>query len=258
MTETELLAIYDTARRNVRLHGLVREEFAGEAGAVLVRHSTAEGAGTVLYAHLDPLSAGAAIQEQVETFRRRGATLEWLVYSHDRPADLGQRLQEHGFVAGEPETLLLLPLDEMRLPAAAPDLNVRRVSAPADLLAVATIRQQTWGGEVEALARRLQQQARERPEEVSIYLAAVEGVPAATAQLTHYPEHGFASLVSAATLPAYRCRGLYTALLRARLLEAQQRSIRFLDTEASPMSRPLLQRAGFRPISVVTTYVRER
>jgi len=59
----------------------------------------------------------------------------------------------------------------------------------------------------------------------------------------------FAGLIQAATLPAYRGRGLYTALVAIRVQEAGQRGIRFLDADSSPMSRPILEKLGFRRLT---------
>jgi predicted acetyltransferase len=48
-----------------------------------------------------------------------------------------------------------------------------------------------------------------------------------------------------ATLATHRGKGYYTALVAARLQEAMQRGARFLFIDASPMSRPILERRGF-------------
>ena len=256
MKHTDLLHVYDDFRRRARLHGLSREEIRGE-GVTIIRHLTPEGAGTIVYARLEPATAGAAIRAQIGYFGRRAAPVEWLVYRHDRPADLGRRLRGHQFLPEEPATALLLPLAGVSLPQADEGVTVRRATTPAELAAVAAIRAQTWGGDAEAMAGRLQEQARARREAVFVYLVAVDGEPAATAQLTLTPELGLASLGSAATLPAYRRRGFYRALLRERLLLAQARGMDYVDTEASPMSRPLLEQVGFYPISEVTVYTWE-
>jgi GNAT superfamily N-acetyltransferase len=56
-------------------------------------------------------------------------------------------------------------------------------------------------------------------------------------------------LWSLSTLAAYRGQGLYTALLAARAQESIQRGIRFLTVDASPMSRPILEKLGFQWLS---------
>ena len=57
------------------------------------------------------------------------------------------------------------------------------------------------------------------------------------------------------TLPDYRKQGLYTGLLAVRAREAQARGRRFLTVDASPMSRPILERFGFVTIAMATECV---
>ena len=51
------------------------------------------------------------------------------------------------------------------------------------------------------------------------------------------------------TLPLYRRRGLYTALLALRVQEAIRRGYRFVAIDTSPMSRPIVEKHGFRLIT---------
>ena len=46
----------------------------------------------ILFTRPEPGKAAALIQEQVEEFMTQGGELEWKVYSHDVPADLGALL----------------------------------------------------------------------------------------------------------------------------------------------------------------------
>ena len=52
---------------------------------------------------------GHWIARQVEFFRGRGQEVEWKTYGYDEPADLGERLVAAGFVAQDPEVVLLGP-----------------------------------------------------------------------------------------------------------------------------------------------------
>ena len=68
----------------------------------------------------------------------------------------------------------------------------------------------------------------------------------------------FAGLWSGATLPAYRRRGLYTAVLAVRVQEAIRRGYHFLTIDASPMSRPIVARHGFQLLTYACYYDVER
>lgn len=89
---------------------------------------------------------------------------------------------------------------------------------------------------------------------MSIYVAYDDDIPVSAAWL--YLEEGrpFASLWGGSTLAAYRKRGYYTALLAVRLQEAIRHGARFLTIDASPMSRPIVQRFGFRQITTACDY----
>jgi hypothetical protein len=61
-------------------------------------------------------------------------------------------------------------------------------------------------------------------------------------------EHG-ALLVGGATMPEERGRGAYTALVRARWDAAAEAGTPALVVQAGAMSRPILERLGFRAVS---------
>jgi predicted acetyltransferase len=71
-------------------------------------------------------------------------------------------------------------------------------------------------------------------------------VPACSAWIRFHPPTQFASLWGGSTLPAYRKHGLYTAVLAVRAQEARRRGYRFLTIDASPMSRPIVEKHGFQ------------
>ena len=68
---------------------------------------------------------------------------------------------------------------------------------------------------------------------------------------SYNPGH-FAGLWGGSTLAAYRGRGLYTALLAARVREARARGVPYLTIDAGAMSRPIVARHGFEVITYAT------
>ena len=85
---------------------------------------------------------------------------------------------------------------------------------------------------------------------LSVYVAYLEGHPVACAWTVFHPGSQFASLWGGSTLAGYRGRGCYTALLASRAQEAQARGVRFLTVDASPMSRPILEKYHFQFLGV--------
>ena len=77
------------------------------------------------------------------------------------------------------------------------------------------------------------------------YLALIDGVPAAFGSVRR-TEPGPLWLAGGATLPSSRGRGLYRALVRARWEDAVRLGVGALVVQASDMSRPILERLGFR------------
>ena len=123
---------------------------------------------------------------------------------------------------------------------------------PDQLDDVITIQQRVWGGNQRPWRDRLARRLVEAPQTLCLCVAYVDGTPASTAQISFYAQRPFASLVRAATLPAYRGRGLFSALVAALVQEARQRNVQFLDTEATAMSRPILQKLGWQQLTLAT------
>jgi GNAT superfamily N-acetyltransferase len=88
-----------------------------------------------------------------------------------------------------------------------------------------------------------------------IFLAYVDGEPAARGSAV-YSEHGV-SLFGGATLPHARGRGAYRALVAARWDAAVARGKPALVTQAGAMSRPILERLGFRAVAEIWILIDE-
>jgi len=82
------------------------------------------------------------------------------------------------------------------------------------------------------------------------YLALVEGRPVAVGGVRRTVA-GPLWLSGGATLPAWRGRGVYRALVRARWDDAARLGAAELLVQASSMSCPILERLGFRPVGTI-------
>jgi GNAT superfamily N-acetyltransferase len=65
----------------------------------------------------------------------------------------------------------------------------------------------------------------------------------------------FATLWGGSTLPGWRRRGIYRALVHRRAQVAVARGRRYLEVDASSESRPILERLGFRAVTQTRPYV---
>jgi hypothetical protein len=205
----------------------------------------------VIFSHLDKANVEDVILEQVRHFSSLGQDFEWKVYGHDRPSDLKERLGAHGFIVGEAEALLVLDLKE------APEIlwqpvihKLKRIKDPEETADILSIEQQVWKDDFFALGDYLREALANYPDQMSVYIAYVDGKLASTAWI-YFPKHSqFASLWGGASLSKYRKQGLYTALLAVRAQEARSRQVRYLIVDASPMSQPILEKFGFEMIAL--------
>lgn len=243
----QTLAAFDRERRELEVSGYVRH-----ASPELVRHvptaPTHAGGGFVSFSRHLPSEIDAAIDDVIAAFSTLRCAFEWKVFEHDQPSDLVSRLRQRGFEIGEAEELVVLPLTDASALLDSPIIHrVERVTAPEQLssyLAVATV---VWSAEEHA--EWVRQQLREHPNEIAFYVAYVDDEPAATARASFSSSSRFAGLWVGATLPAFRRRGLYTDLVRARAREAVDRGYEYLMVDALPTSLPTLTRLGFQRLS---------
>jgi GNAT superfamily N-acetyltransferase len=56
-------------------------------------------------------------------------------------------------------------------------------------------------------------------------------------------------------VPAWRSKGIFRALVGYRAGLAAARGYRYLQVDAMPMSRPILQRLGFQAVASTTPYM---
>ena len=94
------------------------------------------------------------------------------------------------------------------------------------------------------------------PEGLRIFVAEAGGSTVVCAGWVRFPSGTeFATLWGGATLPEWRGRGIYRALVAERARLAAERGCRYLEVDASDDSRPILERLGFRPVTTTTPYI---
>ena len=245
--DAELLALYDRwLRIEIEYPGVRRETLPN-----LVRFvRPAPGMNRVAYSRLDLTEIDAAIEQQIATFRPMDQPFEWLVAEHDAPPGLQDRLIAHGFSPDDdPSAVMLLDLRDAPPSLLAPvKADVRRLQQREELGAVIRVLEQAVGGSYGWLPRRLGDHMA-MPGYLSVVVAYADGLPACCGWIYFHPGNPFAELFGGATVPDRRGAGLYSAVLAARVQEAAQRGVRYVATGASPMSRPILEKNGFRVLS---------
>lgn len=232
----------------------------GEWVGPVVRWSTVGGQGWcgIAWSDLDAGTADAVIAEQVAHFAARGEQFEWKLYSYDRPPDLGERLAAAGFVAEDAEALVVADASEIaehsRTDGAAPDgVRLVPVTDEAGIELMIEVHDRVFGPDP-SLRGRLLAQLRNSPEFNVLVLAKAGDIPVCAARVS-FDSTGFAGLWGGGTLPEWRGRGIYRAMVGYRARLAAERGYRYLQVDASPMSRPILERLGFVCLATTTPYV---
>ena len=254
MISDTVLAAYDDQIRQSTRSGDPATRI--EADGTIVRRIAPQGQETssVTWSRLDPATAGAVIAAQVAFFRARGQAFEWQLYDYDQPADLAQRLRAAGFAPKD--TAALMVADAARTATEVPlpeGLTVREVTGEAGLDLIFDLHERVFG---EARIREsLRAVVRAAPQSIGMVIAFAGQEPVSAARVEFGPGADFAGLWGGGTLPGWRGRGLYRALVARRAQLATARGYRYVQVNALPTSRPILDRLGFARLASTTPYV---
>lgn len=235
-------------------------------GPLLLAEFDDGGGGFVAYRDLGGAEGEALdrlIAEVVTHFRDRTEMprVEWKTRGHDLPADLPDRLLAAGFEAEEEETVMVGEARSLVVDLDLPDgVVVRRLEAgspslDAELAALLAMQADVFGeawGSVESARAGMA-----RGDEYWVVEAPSEEGPRVVSggRLVCVEGTDFAGVWGGATVPEWRGRGLYRALVSARARSALERGFRYLQSDCTPMSRPILERSGLLAVTTTTPYV---
>ncbi|MGX1613884.1 GNAT family N-acetyltransferase [Micromonospora chalcea] len=216
--------------------------------------------GFLTYRTLDGLAGAeldALIARQVEVFRARGESVEWKLAGHDEPADLGDRLRAAGFVPEDQETVVVGPVAPLAaaVPVLPEGVRLREVTSRADLERIAAMEEEVWREDRSHLVYGLAREIEADPQSITIVVAEAGETVVSAGWVRYQRGTGFASLWGGSTLPQWRKKGIYRALVAYRARLAQQRGKTLLQVDCSPDSRPILERLGLVAVTTSTPYV---
>lgn len=255
----ELLQAYDDQLR--------REGEVGSAEDV-VHHgpllwAVFDHGGFVTYRDLGGLEGDALdtlIEETIAHYRddTSVSTFEWKSRGHDLPADLGDRLVAHGFEAEPQETVMIGEATLLAVDVPLADgVVVRQVGEGGDVrddvARMLAAQESVFGdGRGPSLETSLAELAGGDSE---FWIAEVDGQVVCAGRLTVVPGTEFAGIWGGSTLPEFRGRGIYRALVAARAKSAVARGVRYINSDCTDMSRPILERSGLQAVTTTTPYV---
>jgi ribosomal protein S18 acetylase RimI-like enzyme len=213
----------------------------------------------IIWSDLGAGSADAVIAEQVAFFGARGQEFEWKLYDYDEPGDLAERLAAARFVAEDPESFVVAEVgaivEELRGSELPDGVRIEEVTDPAGVDTMNSVQELVFGEDRSELRQSILAQLAAAPEFVGLFVAIAGDLPVSAARIEFLPDTEFAGLWGGGTLPRCRGRGIYRALVRRRAELAAERGYRYLTVDASPDSRPILERLGFTVLAVTTPYI---
>ena len=241
-----LLAIFDEqVRRRPTWEGVEHAD-----RVIRLLHPSWKG---VLWSDIDEASADAVITREIERFAGLGEW-EWKHYSDDTPADLPDRLRAAGFVPEETETLLIAEVADLPLTSPLPDgVELRDVEDQTGIEATMQVHEEGFGDRNEELARGLLEEIRSG--RTKAVVAFADGRPISGGRIEFYEGTDFAALFGGATVPDWRRKGIFRAVVAHRTAQARAAGYRYLQTDASDDSRPILERLGFVPVGTTTPFI---
>ncbi|WP_405164038.1 GNAT family N-acetyltransferase [Nocardia sp. NBC_01499] len=196
------------------------------------------------------------IERQRDYFAARGEAVEWSAHGHDLPENLPDRLLAAGFVPEDQETILIATVSELPAEATPPDgVHLREVAAAPDLHRIAAMESTVWGKDMSWLGDDLIGRVTAAPDDTTVLVAEADGEVVSAAWMVVNTGTEFAGLWGGSTLPAWRGKGIYRALVAARTEIASARGIRYLQVDASDDSAPILRHLGFHAVGTTTPYV---
>lgn len=232
----------------------------------------------ILYFELGRLSEediGIVAERETGYFRGLGHSFEWKVFDYDSPENLRFLLQDSGYEIEPEETLMAMDITRMPeelVPHRGPRTRRHRPCMPGGSL---TPRQVTDPEEIPAILSAVQNRAfnttfdtllqpdavqhplegeltarmAQDPDSMAFYVIRDGNRPVSAAWTLYFSDAPFAGFYGGATLPEYRRRGLYSALVSVRARAARDRGVRYVTVDAGSMSRSILEHLGFRKLA---------
>ncbi|GAB2470794.1 GNAT family N-acetyltransferase [Luteococcus sediminum] len=263
MTDAALLALYDS---QLRAEAEVADaDEVAKMGPVWAATFPGRGRGFVTYSHVPAgTDLDALIQAVIEHYQRdpRVDHFEWKTRGHDDLPALDETLRRHGFRFEEPETVMAGPVEAAIAAATPPPAgHIVERAATADAIREAeTLAGRVFGDTAEHSSRRADELVRrfeDDPGSFEMWLVRDSaGEVVCSGRVDFVAGTDFAGLWGGACDERHRGLGLYRAITAARATSASAKGYRYLQSDCTEFSRPILERAGLVPITTTTPAVR--
>ncbi|MDL1909500.1 GNAT family N-acetyltransferase [Chloroflexi bacterium CFX6] len=251
MNKDRLLVRYDKDLRLRVMYPEARREVTGDVVRFIRK---APGMNFISFTFATEPRLERVIDSELDYFTPMNQPFTWKVYDHDRLPGLKTKLEARNFIPDDdPAAVMALDVNEAPERLFQPaEADIRRIAVPERLEDVIAVLDEVYGGHNAWVNDRLGMHLK-IPGYLSVYAAYADDKPVSIAW-TYFPGGRFATLFGGTTLAAYRGRGLYTGLLFTRLREIRARGYPFAIVEAGPMSKPIVEKHGFKHLTTVWDY----
>jgi hypothetical protein len=206
----------------------------------------------VMLSHLTDGDVDRTIDEAVADYRTLGLIFRWAATPLCAPSDLSARLRARGFESWPARGMACETSRELGAPPAG--VTLERIE-PGTVDVYARTSLQGWAAEipftetgVALLCEDLLWSLAQRSPRYAYFLARCGGEPAGTAGVVLKKSCGY--LIGAQVLTRFRGRGVYRALVAARLAVLRSAGLELACTLArEASSAPLLERMGFTTVA---------
>lgn len=180
---------------------------------------------------------------------RARVPIYWTLDPETQPPDFADYLVRHGVDFDSEAAVMVLPIESVIDSPDVDGLQIQDVLADRDgFRSAGAVNSEAFG------SPRLDDEVQERRRKNNlaagnrrVLLATLDGEPAGAAGLTLWPPAG-AILNGGAVLPKFRGRGVYRALVAARLAMAREAGVEGLAVWGGSMSAPILAGFGFMTV----------
>ncbi|MCF6137742.1 GNAT family N-acetyltransferase [Pseudalkalibacillus berkeleyi] len=244
MGQNEILALFHKElRQEAEIPGYTKVETPHT-----VRHVSKFGEkGFVSASNLNKENARKIINEEIDYFAKHNQDFEFKVYSYDRPDNLKDILVQEGFTIDDPEALMVMEIDE-RHPLIRTDRHplLKEITDEQGIQDIIQLEDTVWNVLHAELGERLWRDKQDHPDDLFLYGIYDDELLVSGAWMYVEMNSSFCSLWGGSTLADHRKKGYYTALLAERAKKAFQIGHPYLTVDASPMSKPILEKSGFQ------------
>jgi hypothetical protein len=256
-----LLAAYDSQlRTDAEMPGAVSVARQGPLRLV----TFPSGRGFITYRDLDGAGADAIRQLVGQALAHYQADpgikkVEWKTRGHDHAPGLHEALLEHGFSPEEPESIMVGDAQALAVDVALPDgVTLRQITEEPDIRAMIAMQDEVFGNPlgdemVNFVLRKLAS-----GDEMEMWVAEAGGKIVSAGRIEPVPGTDFAGIWGGATREEWRGRGIYRALTAERARSALRMGKKYINSDSTEFSRPILERSGLVKISTTTPYQWQR